>query len=62
MPDKKASEKEALGRLQASDLPFQVSGDKVTVEFRIQDLLSRIGGSLVESHCSGCLGCSGCKV
>jgi hypothetical protein len=61
VPDKQ-TETAALGALEASKLPYEVSGNNVTVEFRIQDLLSRIRGSLVESHCSGCLGCSGCKV
>jgi|GEM_PF-4201467 len=40
---------------------FEVVGENVVVEFRIQDLVNRIGGLADASHCSGCIGCSGCK-
>jgi hypothetical protein len=53
---------EAVSALQAANLPHKVVGNNVAVDFRIQDLVSRLGGVFNASHCSGCLGCSGCKV
>jgi hypothetical protein len=41
----------------------KLAGNKVQVEFQIDDLISRLGlnpGRLA-SHCGGCNGCSGCK-
>lgn len=56
-----ASRKKALAALAAADIPHRVAGNKVAIEFRIQDLVNRFVGSGVATHCSGCIGCSGCK-
>jgi hypothetical protein len=56
-----AKQAAALKTLEVSNVPHRVSGNKVTIDFRIQDLVNRIGGSLVAGHCNGCLGCTGCK-
>ena len=46
----------------AKGVPHEIRGDKVIVEFRIQDLVDKVGGLKAAGHCSSCLGCSGCKV
>jgi hypothetical protein len=51
----------ALAALAAANIPHTVAGNKVAIEFRIQDLVNRFAGGLVASHCSGCIGCTGCK-
>jgi len=41
------------------------AGNKVQVEFQIDDLIQRLGlgggGVRVAAHCGGCNGCGGCK-
>ena len=39
------------------------AGNKVHVEFQIDDLINRLGlaPDVVAAHCGGCNGCSGCK-
>jgi hypothetical protein len=45
------------------DVPHEVVGDKVHVQFRVQDLVNKVANlGAAESHCGSCLGCSGCKV
>lgn len=62
-PDKVSAEEKqrALESLTKRDVPHEVSGDRVTVEFRIQDLVNKLGGFAAGGHCAGCLGCTGCK-
>jgi len=56
-----AAQEAALKNLAASNLPHEVVGKNVMIEFRIQDLVNRVGGIMVAGHCSGCIGCTGCK-
>ncbi len=41
----------------------QLEGNRVQVEFQIDDLISRLlhRGSSAAGHCGGCNGCGGCS-
>jgi hypothetical protein len=49
---------EAIPRIRPR---LDVAEDRVSVEFRVEDLVKRIIPSAA-GHCGGCYGCSGCSM
>jgi hypothetical protein len=53
--------------VQLTDVPdatvTMTGEDRMTVEFRINDLVRRlVPGAELAAHCGGCNGCSGCSM
>jgi hypothetical protein len=60
--DSTSPQKPMLSELEAATV--HVSGnDKITVEFRIDDLIKRLlPDPGLAAHCGGCNGCMGCSM